>query len=152
MIVNIKLCSTVWGFAITFVWEWKLDAFLTQHFEPSFEQKPYLALEFVPLNLMRLLGPLCISFSQGRSVGDPIRTNPLIVKRCCFAVNAKKFNIHPTLMYPIRGSRTKEWSCKWFEVCTKMSGVKGRQFLPKGSWRTLGLDVIRIPPYPNRLG
>ena len=53
-----------------------------------------------------------------------------------------------------------------------MSGVKGRQFLPKGWWmlyefhrtqiawdrchthstvpKSLGLGVIRIPPYPNR--
>ena len=125
MIVNIKLCRTVWGFAIAFVWEWKLDAFLTQHFEPSFEQKPYLALEFVPLNLMRSLGSLCIGFSQGRSVGDPIRTNPPTVKRCYFAVNAKKFNIHPDNAGYLR-------SCTLFEVHVQRNGdVNGSRFVQK---------------------
>ena len=49
-----------------------------------------------------------------------------------------------TLICLIRGSCTKEWRCEWFEVCAKRDGVKGRQL------RVLGLDVVRIPPYPNR--
>ena len=115
---------------------------------------------------MRLLGILHISFFQDRSVGDPIRTNLLIVKCCYFTVNASTSqNSTPirtcpvwgaqmvphtgqcwlvTLIYFIRGSCTKEWRCEWFEVCAKRDGVKGRQL------RVLGLDVVRIPPYPNR--
>ena len=115
---------------------------------------------------MRLLGILHISFFQDRSVGDPIRTNLLIVKCCYFTVNASTSqNATPirtcpvwgaqmvphtgqcwlvTLIYLIRGSCTKEWRCEWFEVCAKRDGVKGRQL------RVLGLDVVRIPPYPNR--
>lgn len=115
---------------------------------------------------MRLLGILHISFFQDRSVGDPIRTNLLIVKCCYFTVNAStsqnstpirtcpvwRTQMAPhtgqcwlvTLICFIRGSCTKEWRCEWFEVCAKRDGVKGRQL------RVLGLDVVRIPPYPNR--
>ena len=115
---------------------------------------------------MRLLGILHISCFQGRSVGDPIRTNLLIVKCCYFTVNASTSqNSTPirtcpvwgtqmaphtgqcwlvTLICLIRGSCTKEWRCEWFEVCAKKDGVKDRQL------RVLGLDVVRIPPYPNR--
>ena len=33
MVVNIKLFRTVGRSAMAFVWKWKLDAFLTQHFD-----------------------------------------------------------------------------------------------------------------------
>ena len=33
MVVNIKLFRTVGRSAMAFVWEWKLDTFLTQHFD-----------------------------------------------------------------------------------------------------------------------